>query len=181
MRVHFDKVTASDPSMTYQVASGSETTVFQTWTNLTNLLKVFHDSSWSHSLQSIYLNTGADPVTPGYNIFTEQFGWVAPTPIPGSAASATTAAQAAGFIAYNLHTFAGGRGRIMVIGVGGFTYFTPFTVTGSSGGGAGDQALIGYLVGANTGVRGHDGAKFTGGAHVTGAYQRRLRRHYGQA
>lgn len=181
MRVHFDKVTASDPTMTYQVASGTETTVFQTFANLCNLLKPYRDSSWAFTLSSIYLTTGPDPNISGYNLLVEQFGWASPTPIAGTGAAATTALQAASFEALNFHTIAGGRARFMIIGIGGFVLALPATVTPTSGGGASDQALVGYLTGANTAIRGHDGAKLTGGAHVTSGYQARLRRHYGQA
>lgn len=181
MRVHFDKVNPADPTMTYQTASGSETTVFQTWTNLVNLLKPYHDSSWSYSLLSIYQNTGADPNTTGYNIFTEQFGWNAPTPIAGTATTATSAVNAPLFAAFNFHTAAGGRARIMIIGMGGAGYGVPYSVAASGTPSGPDQSLVSYLVGTNTAVRGHDGARFTGGAHVTTGVHKRLRRHYGQA
>lgn len=180
MRVHFDKVTANDATMTYLVAHGTEHTVFDSFNSLCNILKVAYDPTWSFQLSGIYLNVGVDPTEAGQNLFQQQFGWAAPAAIAGSGVTVTAPAQAPGMFVDNFHTLAGGRMRIFWISPGGWVYAVP-QVNAPLAGGNGHQALAAYLTGANTGITGHDGAKATGNARTTFPYNRRLRRHYNQA
>lgn len=180
LRFHFDKVANGDLTLTYVVANGTETTVFDTFTNLVNILREFYDNTWAFSLQAVYQNIGPDPNNAGHYIFVQMFGWAPPAALLGTGGTATTVNNAPLQGNYNMHTSAGGRARIITIGAGGAVYNAPVTYTANTGGNTAQQ-LVAYLTGANTGLRGHDGAKLVGSAHATFIVNRRLRRRYNQA
>jgi hypothetical protein len=180
MKQHVQPFDTTGPTYTYKTAiAGGDTDVQATFSSLVNLVRPFYNNAWSFVLDSIYQNKGVDPTDASRNIFQEVFNWTRPLAAAGSGASATTANQAAGMMVYNMNTTQGGRGRVVLIGSFDWTVNNVADVNPGDAGPAG--ALIGYLMGATTGIVGHDGNPFRGAAHMTQPYNRRLRRKYEQA
>jgi hypothetical protein len=180
MKQHVDKWQNGDNTLTYSTPNGTELTVLDTFHNLASLLIPFYDAAWSYSLESVYQNIGPDPDNAGYHLFVEEFGWAIPNPVSGGQNTATSLKTAAAMECLNFRTTAGGRARITLIGSGAWS---PDRVglQGATGGDGTRAAIVSYVSGPATGLRGHDGAKFVAQAHITSPYNRRLRRRYNLA
>lgn len=182
MRQHLQQFNISGTDLPYGVPGNqTEADVQATFTAFVNIVKQYFGNAWTFTLDAVYRNTGPDPNRAGYNLFTEIFGYNVPVGIVGTNGAQTNANAHAGMLIYNMRTLQGGRYRTVLIGTSVWSVNQVDIVTPTSGGSLVDQALMAYLLGAATGIVGHDGAKVAGSAHRTFPYNRRLRRRYGQA
>lgn len=155
--------------------AGSELGINDTFAGFMGVLKAEFSTVWTFSLLSLYQNVAGT--------LTEVFPVPTPTPVAGTnAAGAPTGQQRAMESVYTFRTSGGHHARIICIGQhASMGLYVPATVSPTSGSNAADQALVGYLTGANTGIVGHDNMKLQSPCHLTFAANRRLRRHYGYA
>jgi hypothetical protein len=136
-----------------------------------NLIKVLYSAAWNINLMAIFYKAA-----PG--VFQEL-----PLPsgfaqVTGTNATATTAGGYQNQYTMNFKTSSLGRARLVFLSQAGGAIAAPYKVTGSSGGSAGEQAIVAYVTGTGTAICGHDGSFIMPPANVTTTINRRLRRSY---
>lgn len=155
--------------------AGSEFGINDTFAAYAAIIKAAWNNSWTISLAALYRTVAGVstlvPVTP------------TPTPVVGTSPNGAATGQArAAETTLSFRTAFGGKLRVCLIGA---NYCAPnqlpAIVTSSTGATAVEQAIVGYLSGANTAIVGHDNGKAASVAHAAFAINRRLRRHYGYA
>ncbi len=172
MRVHLAPFNpGGGTTVPYVTPTTGEHSINDTFFALATLLAPYFPNTWSISGAALYQMVSGSPVE------------VFPVPTSGAVVGTSAGAEASGEapaaeMIFNFKTELGNRARLVIIGSNAWAPNSPAIITTSSGGTAHDQALVAYLTGTNTEIVGHDGTKFSGNAHLTYPFNRRLRKHY---
>jgi hypothetical protein len=146
--------------------SGTEPTIAATFAALVAELKASYNNAWTFSLDSLYQVVNGEPtlvpVPPN------------PTPVVGSGPTATGIIDRYTEQILNFRTNSGHRARLVMIALGGASTLGAAMIPNTN-------PIVGYLTGAVTAIRAHDGSTLLAPAHATYAQNRRLRRHFAQA
>ena len=144
----------------------TEGTVAATFAALVNTFKSGYHTGWTFLLDQLYqVVSGVPtlvPVPPN------------PTQIIGTNASAPSTLDRYTATVYNFRTTSGHRARVEYIGATGAATGTAASLTAA-------HPVAGYLGGAATGVRAHDGTPLLLPCHQTYPQLKKLRRKMGQA
>lgn len=171
-RMHIAAFNAS--TLAYTTPTATEVVVGDTVAALFSHLKTLYISAWQFSFVQLWHNTAG--------VFSEVF----PGPTV-AAVNGTLAGNVADYLPENEVTLSarsvlGGKFKLITLGQGDIALVSfPAVVSGSSGLDGQWQGLAGYLNGANTQIRAHDGGGVITNFHATATLNRRLRRHYQHA
>lgn len=150
-----------------------ETTVDASVAAYLQFVKVFYNSTWTWTLDSLFKRTGTA-------VFVQQFPIPTVSAVAGTGTVEVTGLQRATEMIFNMRTSGGRRNRYVFVAVSQQNPAIPNYVNANPSGNDSEK-LIAYVTGNATGIVCHDNTLPVAPSHRTFPYNRRLRRHYGYA